>query len=392
MIGLKKSVAAIKSAGFSHLKVELEADFGRGGGDDDEYYCDYCNGSGREMCNECEGQGYITHTDPDTGSHDDTECDDCSGNGDYDCNECNGSVSSSELGNDSCAQIILDKLSPKASKALDFYRFYYDGSVDSEFTFTLPVEAASVIPEIIEAFKSIGDQTGHMDISGAGMHISVMQGSDYNNLRYLPPSKITNFKAEVSKLLPALFFLASADSKSRSLECRQPRISNSEKYSAIYTRGDKLIEYRVFDTCYQRPEAVFDYIAVIAKTLEYYTDTKKKVTEEKKRLMFGTDSDALARFYQSAQALEVLEKQLKLLKPEYKSVATLKRERNFNLTVKRIAERERKNVAKIRSMFNDWLKSNGEGLSTASDTTLEYEFDRFASNLRSRQSGYEITV
>lgn len=190
-MSLKSTVQAIKDAGFGYVKVELEAQLGRpyDNSDEGEYVtCGECDGDGHHHCDTCDGEGYteIELTRPDGSTSELTEevtCDDCYGDGHIDCSECEGSGevyeeydSECEFGSvQVCEDFIMEQLSTEAKEALLYGRFYNDGSVDSEYTFTIPVEKVNVLPEFINSFNKLAEAVGNgMDVDGAGMHIAVL--------------------------------------------------------------------------------------------------------------------------------------------------------------------------------------------------------------------------
>ena len=166
------------------------------------------------------------------------------------------------------------------------------------------------------------------------MHIAILRGSNYPyDLQELDSDRLANFETEVAKLMPALFFMASPDHRSRSLEYRDSQISES-KYSAIHVLYGGF-EYRLFETCYDRPSAILDNIEVIARTLEYYTPRRKAKTVQT-RLHDQDYGEGLERFYKTPEALRALNEQLPLVKPKSKTVRELKKERNFTVTLSKL--------------------------------------------------------
>ena len=174
---LEKAIRQIKDAGFSHIKVELEADLGRDG----DRYCSNCD-EGSVSCDTCDSEGYVDAERP-NGSTVEVECDECDGEGYTSCHECDGEgYVGGYYDEDWCDEFIRENVSQEARDHLTYGEFYEDGSVDSEFTFTIPIEHAAELPQWIEAFTKIGEETGNgVDTSGAGMHISVLP--DYANGR-----------------------------------------------------------------------------------------------------------------------------------------------------------------------------------------------------------------
>jgi hypothetical protein len=384
---LAKSIGLIRDAGFSHLKVELEGQLYR---EDAAITCEACQ-DGYMNCPGCGGEGVVNATivKPDgaiysTGEAQD--CDSCRGDGGLTCTSCHGSGDVGTWGdNQRCHQFILDYVLKHAYGSsyaemreknpvpdnlhydihattfygmpdLTFGMFYHDGSVDSEYTFTIPVEKADVLPVYLKAFDALGDLCSGVQTSGAGMHISVLPRE--NNGRYpgdyrMPERRVQNFTREVSKLLPALFFVGTAGHQTRPLNYRAPRISNSSKYSAIYTHARTCFEYRVFETCYDRPEAIFDFISVIANTLKFYVDPDLKVKELGKDFGFMTSRN-IADHYSTPEQLRILNATVKWLKPEDKSYKQLKDERGMRHTIKSLNLKERVRLAQLRREYKDY--------------------------------------
>jgi hypothetical protein len=364
---LQKSISAIQKAGFSHIKLELEAQLDRGEGESE---CWDCDGRGTDTCSHCDGEGAIENEEyvGQSWRSNWVECDECSGDGSVECDACYGNGmrdGDSEYGDEStCEDFIRDHISQEARDALVYGNFYNDGSVDSEYTFTIPIEKSHLLPEFIEAFRTLGDEIGNgIDVDGAGMHVTVIPteaGGRYPVRGFsMPDENLDNFANEVSKLLPALFFLASTDHRSRSLTYRQPRISDDDKYSAIYTHEGTCFEYRLFETCYDKPEAIFDYIAVIANTLKYYADPSLRAKTLGKRFGFS-DGHNLSRLYDTPEQLRILTAQISSLKPENKTIKRLMSERGIVGTIKEIHKKETAKVARLRTEYSEMRKMHDE--------------------------------
>lgn len=356
---LEKTKQAIIEAGFSHIKVELEAQLQRNS-DNDESECYECDGRGYQDCSECYGDGALCTTETIGQNEREVweECADCAGDGTETCSYCDGEGETRGEGShsdSSCEDYILGQISSEARQALTYGRFYDDGSVDSEYTFTVPVEKAEYIVEYIRAFKDLAlNYIGNgFDVSGAGMHVSVIpaeSNGSYPSYYRMDAEKMENFKTEVTKLLPALFFVASAGTQSRDLEYRSPCIARDSKYSAIYTHGDTCLEYRLFETCYDRPEAIFEYMEVIAKTLEYM-DVTKKVPALNMDFIFEEYGDRLSRFYDTPEQLRVLQRTLKYVKPEGKSMKKMKEERGITHTIGSLSVNAKRRVQRLREDY-----------------------------------------
>lgn len=364
---LQKSIRAIKNAGFSHIKLELEAQLDR---DEGESECWECDGRGEVSCSQCDGEGAVEEQQY-VGRDWRTnwvECDECDGQGERSCSDCygHGTVEgSSNYGDEgTCDQFIRDYVSKEAREALVYGDFYNDGSVDSEYTFTIPIEKSQYLVEYINAFSALADEIGNgIDVDGSGMHISVIPAESEG--RYpvrnfeMPEEKLDNFQNEVTKLLPALFFLASNSHRSRNLGYRMPRVSNEDKYSAIYTHGGTCFEYRLFETCYERPEAIFDYIAVVANTLKFYANPALRVKTLGKRFGFS-DGYELSRFYDTPEQLRVLTSQISTIKPENKTIRQLMSERGVVGTLKELRQKQASRVVRLRGDYLEMRKMQNE--------------------------------
>lgn len=344
----EKAKDFIEKAGFSHIKIEMEADLGR---EDSDYECDECYGDGYIDCSECEGEGVVCAERP-NGSEVEVECDECYGDGRIECPDCEGEgrrYGGDAWDVDECEEWIKNHVSEQARNALTYSKFYYDGSVDSEMTLTLPVKNAEYMVEYLEAFKALSEVIGNgLETGGAGLHICLIPKEA--NGRYpaprntLPADKFENFRTEVTKLLPALYMLASADGFSRSLHYRRPQISANEKYSAINASMRSSLEFRIFETCYEKPEMVMEYVEVIAKTLRFYHNPALKVKDLGMEFRLYDGEYQTSRFYQSPEAIKILRKQLAYLKPEGKTIAEL------------MAEREVPNITQLRKSLATKIK------------------------------------
>jgi hypothetical protein len=357
---LKAAVDQIKDAGFGYIKVELEADLKR----TEDVVCEDCNGGGYIECDNCNGSGAYD-TGYTVGRNNETvfeECDDCQGEGEITCSTCDGEGNLGEnMSEGDCQRFIENELRPETRQAMNYMEFYEDGSVDSELTFTLPIENVEMVTEVIEAWNALADNIGNgMDIDGAGMHISVLPTS-CNGYYPCEDSDISgfgmeNFKKQVTKLMPTLFFLGSVDKHSRTLEYREPQVSRSEKYSAIFTHYDTCLEYRLFETCYEKPESFFDYVEVIANTLKFFANPSLEVKTVGKDFIFPSYGYDLQRFFNDGNALRVLNAQIGYLKPQDKSYRQLKEERGISTTIKDLDKKNKEQVKKLRKEYEAYRK------------------------------------
>lgn len=365
---LAEAVNQIKAAGFSHIKAELEGDIGRDG----ERECEDCNGEGNYRCENCDSNGYV-YTEDNNGNEYENECAECSGDGYRDCEVCEGSGNAGNFRDEEfCEQFMLnwvEQNNPEAARRLTFGRFYEDGSVDSEFTFTVKIEDVEDVLVWINAFKALASECGSdgIDVSGAGMHISILPATSngsYPCHDVLPRENIRNFTTEMRKLLPALFFCASADHRSRDLGYRHASIGE-DKYNAISTHDDTCLEYRVFETCYDKPEAFYDYVKVIANSLKFYIDPSLKVSALGKKFGF-TDGDELARFYDTPEQLRILNATVKHLKPKDKTFKKMKEERGVHYTIKTLSQKNKQRLAQLREDYREyrrnWLEARARPL------------------------------
>lgn len=363
---LKPIIKAIRGAGFSHLKVELEAQLNRGRSDErwTEENCDVCNATGREQCTVCSATGAIRETR--FGELRSSECQGCMGEGGATCSHCAGDgVIRTRIGGnwgseDYCRDFILSSVSEEAKASLNYSRFYYDGSVDSEMTFTLPVEKAEYIVEFVNAFNALAEAVGNgMDVDGAGMHIAVL--ADGCDGRYPVPSSISldhngllNFQEEVTKLLPAMFLAASGGKYSRPLRYRYPQIS-SNKYSAIHALNGCL-EYRLFETCYDRPDAIYEFLGMIAKTLEFYKNPNKRIVRQNKPYPFYSKTGT-KKFVETPEQIRIIKKQLRYVLPSGITVKEFEVSRGVRLSVVEAEREQAKKVNEIKVLFQEYAKA-----------------------------------
>lgn len=368
MLKLDKIIGEIKDAGFGYLKVELEGHLSRGDGDQEYEDCRDCDGRGLHDHEDCDGGGVITQEAYSSsgralGVEVEVECYDCNGEGVITCNECSGegevyAERSNYSSVSACESFIMDYVSTEAKNSLNYHSFYYDGSVDSEMTFTLPVEKAEYVIEFINAFSALADEIGNgLDVDGAGMHIAAML--DSTDGRYpvgtnWPAANIENFKDNVELLLPALFIGACSGNFTRPLGYRNPKI-DFDKYSAIHITRAGAIEYRLFETCYQRPEAFFEYLGMIAKTLEYYKDPSKKVERQGEEFVFY-DEQGVEGILATPDNIRNIKKQLKLIKPDGMTLKSLQENREIKLSVTEANKKYKKTVKRVKALFKDHVK------------------------------------
>lgn len=257
-----------------------------------------------------------------------------------------------------CQKFISDHISEHARNAINYMQFYYDHSVDSELTFTLPVSEIDVVIEVINAWNSLAKEIGNgCDVAGAGMHISVLTGPNYPTYETLPTTNITNFMNEVSKLLPALFIAATSGDFTRGLRFREPQISPYTKYSAIYTHENTCLEYRLFETCYQRPEAIYEFLGVIAKTLEFYTDPNKKIAKMNK-VFEVYEAKGLNGYMTLPEQVQILKAQIKHIKPDGMTVKEFLDARGVTLLVKTARDKQGKKILRLKIAYEEQKKAH----------------------------------
>lgn len=373
-MSLKSTVKAIQEAGFGYIKVELEAQLGRPYDDDEGSYedCEHCEGRGNVDCETCDGEGYheLELTRPDGSTSDVTEevtCDDCYGDGHMECSDCEGEGETyveAETGSfgsvEHCQEFIEETLSEGAKKAIIYGRFYNDGSVDSEYTFTIKAEDAHFLPEIIDSFNKLAAEVGNgMDVDGAGMHVAVLP-HESNGIYPVPSrfeldyTKLENFRTEVTKLLPALFIAATSGNFTRALNYRHPKI-DTDKYSAIHIVNGRCLEYRLFETCYQRPDAIFEYLETIARTLEYYKDPSKKVETQGKEFVFY-DREGLRGFTSTPDQVRIIKKQLKMVIGRDVTLKSFQATRDIDLSVQTRTKDYTKKLTRTKKLYEEAVK------------------------------------
>lgn len=299
MLTYQSIVKRLKARGFNYLKLELEAQVGISSGDHEA--CQYCE-EGQVECSNCEGEGTLkctkcngngerqlinrkTHQPfgsevecPSCEGNGNITCSNCDGDGRVTCQECNGDYESKSNGDlESFQEDFSDKLDCLGVTPV-YMKVYNDGTVDTEATLTIKVEDITEVENILIAFRDLCHNYGDCETDYAGLHITVMETSDYNSLSSLPSVKIENFKREVAKLVPCLYLLASENGeRTRSTHFRMPQISANDKYSAIFTHHDTCLEYRIFDTCYRQVNRMRVFLNTICETLKFYSDKPKHI-------------------------------------------------------------------------------------------------------------------
>lgn len=324
--GYYADIKRIEAAGFTHIKIELEAELNRSGDYEDDDYCE---------------------------------------------NE------------------IRSFLSRETVEALNYTLFYSDGSVDSELTFTLPIHEAWRSVEIMGAFAHLANDNGYgIRTERAGLHITLMTESGYPTNHALNAAKLANFTTQVTKLLPALYAAASHDGMTRGFQYRTPQISPTKRsvYPAICTHNGTCLEYRLFDTCYDRPEALLEKIQIIAATVEYFSTKKVSLTARNFVLDRVTADNAakepFRRTIKDKANLRALKETVALIKPRGVSLRAFLASRNLNLTEKEVVHFQKaldlhlslkyqtyvdSYLAQVHDHLREWLQTNRPEISKMAD-------------------------
>lgn len=417
--------------GVTAIKVELEAQFDRGRGQrcEETRECNECYGDWESAseCENCDGMGYERLVDDawqscsegDAGS---SECDDCSGYGRSSCEycdegqvecDCGGECDDSGWGSElACHDYIMEKmvdlgLAEKREGeywnsshgmnteyhpigALKYAEFYRDGSVDSEFTFTIMLdnpENIFLLPKVIEIWNQLGEEIDNgMDVRGAGMHMALLSTEDgsygsYHSMSETQAMKFTNFKSSMQLLLPALYCLGASNETSRRLDYRRPTIDVDSHRAAIDYRHGAL-EFRIFDTCYDNPENILDNVVVISKCMKYWAKKRvpngmKKITEQ---TTFGdSGGDDLNRFYCLIEHVDLLNTGLRKLKPSYYTITEVKQQRKVTVSKRSIGSRVRKYRKQVTSEYAEYLDRWNWSM-------IQLRHNRIADLIRSRSS------
>lgn len=245
----------------------------------------------------------------------------------------------------------------KIKKPLVYALVYNDGSVDTELTFTLLLNKSTnilLLPKIIQIFKDVCEESGNcFDTDNAGMHVALINSASGKYPSIPKPydaARFKNFRKSMIRLLPALYFLGSWNETSRDLRFREPKIERTEgstqgryapgdpKYSAVaYRHG--AVEFRLFETCYERPEVILDDVVVMSNAMQFWTRayTRNHLRKVKGDVNFGVNAgNKLERLFLTAQHIDLLHDGLNILKPSYYTLNELKKQRKFTVTKKSI--------------------------------------------------------
>lgn len=346
-------IQAVKTAKESQfkltgIKVELEIVFGRGN-HRSVLGCDACS-DGRVACPRCDRGG----------------CSRCFHRGYTNCKTCVKRFNPRDT--KSVNDELLRRLLPlklarklKASELSDygyvytakdpmvFAKTYNDVTVDTEFTFTLSMadpKTVLLLPKILEAFYSLKDKFGQEpSIHNAGMHITLLKTANAGYPRgdhtQADALRFKNFKKSMVLLLPALYFLSSANDKARSLGYRQPRIAPIHT-SAINFLGQGL-EFRTFEPCFDNPSMILDDVVVALNCLKFFTKkyTRNHLAKITTKTYFGCEgSNDLKRLYVTTEHIDLLNRGLRMIKPSYLTVTEIKQQRGFKTTKRDLKSRE----------------------------------------------------
>lgn len=316
---MNHQIKYIKSKGFSHIKIELEATF------DQEPYeseCGQCEGTGSEDCNHCSGEGCIdcstcngerTITQVSEKGEETIPCVECDGSGQQDCpicetsqnvtcSRCDGQGSYETSHEDVINDVerrMITHLQENRIKT-DWIEAYNDGTVHIEVTLTVELQYIPQLPLIINLFKMSCEQA-HSSINdnNAGLHITLLTSGNYPTRDRLPELEVKNFKQAMGRLMPILYLFAGyGNGYTRDYGYRRPGINGGEKHSAIFTNGDTSIEYRIFDPCFDQPERILHFVKIIARTLKFYSK-KTYNLKMRKQIMFNQTYELTQAFPES---------------------------------------------------------------------------------------------
>lgn len=296
-MNIAKIQRAFLHAGFKYLKLELEAEV-----NPEDY-------DAQSSCVECDGRGSINCPDCDGSGGSEETCSYCEGRGYFECDYCYEGYTDNENSFDEYLRDFEQDLRNRLgdiNEHLKYLRIYRDGSVDTEATLTLRVDYLADLPEIVKAFKKTCLSFGSCGTYSAGIHLTLLEGYKYPRSRKLNQGKIANYKKQIAKLLLGLVYLGSNNGTTRHFQYRDLKVSANDKYSAIFTHHDTCIEFRLFDTCYDQPEQILNYLSLMAKTLRFYTMDQKKAVGFEKVISVDTSEQILNKHH-SVGCLKLME-------------------------------------------------------------------------------------
>lgn len=326
--------AKASNFGATHLKLELEAVTGISG-----HRCPSCLNRNTSDCETCADNGLTTMSFPDA------------------------------------KEFMRAGFTDDELRQFTYLSATQDASVDLEVLATIKLEPwdnVYLAVKLIERFNKLcNEELNGQNVENAGMHLSFLQ----NEAGYYPSenvntgeytydtSYLNNFKESIERIIPALYLLGTDGSETRTFAFRKPQVSSRAKSSAVYYHSGAL-EFRVFDTCYDNPETVIDYVVVMCNSLRYWGSKHKITNIDMRKCRFGkerTRQELNDMFYTQKQ-LDALNKGLALLKPRYLTVAEIKKKRNFKVDkrwVKGKLEKIRKDAEKgYREYVNrsEWIQ------------------------------------
>lgn len=378
---------------------------------DGSYRCDTCDGEGRveddgEMrtCQDCD-DGWVSCEECD-GSGETGGCEYCE-EGDVDCPDCEDEEYTDFSRDRTCQDFILQEMAEEGLATYDgdkfvpqwplvFARFYNDGSVDSELTFTLALddpENVFLLPKFIDAFNKLADAVGNEKrVTGAGMHMALINSEDCSYPTGCPQAqkeRAYNFAKSMNALMPALYFLGSSNNLSRPMNYRRPGVGVEDKYKTISYRNGSL-EFRFFETCYDKPETILDNVVVMSKTMKYWKKKFKPVKTDIKQYKFGIDSHGeLERMYVTMEHLELLNKGLELLKPDYYTIREIKQQRGFKRTRAYPKKREAEAIKDAELAYKEYENRFAWQMSIK-EIELQYDEMRHAQDMTRQPSETDI--
>lgn len=296
-----------------------------------------------------------------------------------------------------------------------FARFYNDGSVDSELTFTvfLTQDAVENCLAVIEAFNKLAVENGNgMRTDGAGMHMAFLFNKDANypiqnddylktvriSSKRLHTRKLTNFKRAMTQLLPALYFLGAANENTRQMGYRLPYIvidakkqriiadnghEVSRKYCAVtYRQG--AMEFRVFDTCYDNPIQLIDNFIVMCNCLRYLNMSyvSPKVLSKKTTVKFGKDgNDGVERLFTQEIHLDMLDRGLEAIRPSYLSIQDIKMARKFTRTKDEVKSFENRVKESAKRAYDEYIDRFNKTIEMRKDNSIAQMMQEIVYNM-----------
>lgn len=191
---------------------------------------------------------------------------------------------------------------------------YFDGSVDTEYTFTIPVEDIDMIEHITRVFydicahqlasrmgirtssnnaipKGAADDLFSTLIYNSGIHISLLEEGNYaryEERHVLDPDGLKRVEKFVRNAYMLLYYISTPYSFTRQTTYRRAFVGNDiytrhnfspaddQKQSMIYTHGKSMFEFRIFDPVFQKEEYIRNYMSIILKVMDIYKNNVKE--------------------------------------------------------------------------------------------------------------------